>query len=24
MLAHFAINFIDFSGVIPPSIFKFF
>ncbi len=24
MLAHFAINFIDFSGVIPTSIFKFF
>lgn len=23
MLAHFAINFIDFSGVIPKSIFKF-
>jgi membrane protease YdiL (CAAX protease family) len=22
MLAHFAINFIDFSGVIPKSIFK--
>ena len=24
MLAHFAINFIDFSGVIPKSIFRFF
>jgi membrane protease YdiL (CAAX protease family) len=23
MLAHFAINFIDFAGVIPKSIFKF-
>ena len=23
MLAHFAINFIDFSGIIPKSIFKF-
>ena len=23
MLAHFAINFVDFSGVIPKSIFKF-
>ena len=24
MLSHFAVNFIDFSGVIPKSIFKFF
>jgi len=24
MLAHFAVNFIDFAGVIPKSIFKFF
>ena len=24
MLAHFAISFIDFSGVIPKSIFRFF
>lgn len=24
MLAHFAINFIDFSGVVPRSIFKLF
>ena len=23
MLAHFAIDFIDFAGVIPKSIFKF-
>jgi len=23
MLAHFAINFIDFAGVIPKSMFKF-
>ena len=24
MLAHFAVNFIDFAGVVPKSIFKFF
>ena len=24
MLAHFAINFIDFAGVVPKSLFKFF
>ncbi len=24
MLAHFAVNFIDFAGVIPKTIFKFF
>jgi membrane protease YdiL (CAAX protease family) len=24
MLAHFAVNFIDYAGVIPKSIFKFF
>ena len=24
MLAHFAVNFIDFAGVIPKSIFRFF
>ena len=23
MLAHFAVNFIDYAGVIPKSIFKF-
>jgi membrane protease YdiL (CAAX protease family) len=24
MLAHFAVNFIDYAGVIPKSMFKFF
>jgi membrane protease YdiL (CAAX protease family) len=24
MLAHFAVNFIDFAGVVPKSIFRFF
>jgi len=23
MLAHFAVNFIDYAGVIPKSLFKF-